>query len=234
MQIDDEAIILKKKKYGESSLLITFFSYHHGIKTGIVKGAIKKDFGIYEIGNNVYIKCNFRLKNQLWNCKFELIKNCSVIFFDESIKLNALLSVCSLIDTCIPSDLPQANVYKNTINLIKDLKLKDWLNRYILWELFLLSEIGYGLDLKKCTVSGSTKNLAYVSPKSGKAVSKLIGNKYHDKLLKMPSFFINKTNKEIDKKNIEEGFRITGFFLNKYLKKNHNKGLPFCRKKILD
>ena len=116
--------------------------------------------------------------------------------------------------------------------LIKDLKLKDWLNKYILWELFLLSEMGYGLDLKKCTVSGSTKDLFYVSPRSGKAVSKLVGNKYHQKLFKLPNFFIN-TSKKVDKKIIKNGFEITGFFLNKYLKKNHNKDLPFYRKKIL-
>ena len=232
MQIDDEAIILKKKKYGESSLLITFFSYHHGINIGLVKGVLKKDFGIYEVGNNVYIKCNSRLDIQLLNCKFELIKNYSIIFFDNDIKLNTLLSICSLIDLCFPHKLPQLNLYRKTILLMEDLKLKDWLNKYILWELFLLSEMGYGLDLKKCTVSGSTKDLFYVSPRSGKAVSKLVGNKYHQKLFKLPNFFIN-TSKKVDKKIIKNGFEITGFFLNKYLKKNHNKDLPFYRKKIL-
>jgi len=232
MQINDEAIILKKKKYGESSLLITFFSYHHGINTGLVKGVLKKDFGTHEIGNNVHIKCNFRLENQLWNCKFELIKNYSVNFFDDKIKLNTLLSICSLVYLCFPDKLPQLKLYRKTMQLIKDLKLKDWLNKYVLWELFLLSEIGYGLDLKKCTVSGSTENLTYILPRTGKAISKSVGNKYHDKLFKLPNFFID-TSKKVDKKIIKNGFQITGFFLNKYLKTNHTKDLPFCRKKIL-
>ena len=232
MQIDDEAIILKKKKYGESSLLITFFSNHNGINTGLVKGVLKKDFGTYEIGNKVQIKANFRIENQLWNCKFELIKNYSVFFFDENIKLNALLSICTLVDLCLPYRLPQLNLYTKTIQLIEDLKLNDWINKYILWELFLLSEIGFGLDLKQCTISGSTENLVYISPNSGKAVSSSVGNKYHDKLFKLPVFFLN-SSKKVDKKIIKDGFQITGFFLNKYLKKNHNKNLPFYRKKIL-
>ena len=77
---------------------------------------------------------------------------------------------------------------------MEDLKLKDWLNKYILWELFLLSEIGFGLDLKQCTISGSTENLIYISPNSGKAVSSSVGNKYHDKLFKLPVFFLNSSN----------------------------------------
>ena len=98
MQINDEGIILKKKKYRESSLIITFFSLNHGINSGLVKGVLKKDYGIYEIGNNVYIKSTFRLQDQLWNCKLELIKNNSISFFDDQFRLNALLSICSLID----------------------------------------------------------------------------------------------------------------------------------------
>ena len=193
---------------------------------------LKKDFGTYEIGNKVQIKANFRIENQLWNCKFELIKNYSVFFFDENIKLNALLSICTLVDLCLPYRLPQLNLYTKTIQLIEDLKLNDWINKYILWELFLLSEIGFGLDLKQCTISGSTENLIYISPNSGKAVSSSVGNKYHDKLFKLPVFFLN-SSKKVDKKIIKDGFQITGFFLNKYLKKNHNKNLPFYRKKIL-
>ena len=231
MQIDDEAIILKKKKYGESSLLITFFSYHHGINIGLVKGVLKKDFGIYEVGNNVYIKCNSRLEIQLLNCKFELIKNYSIIFFDNDIKLNTLLSICSLIDLCFPHKLPQLNLYRKTILLMEDLKLKDWLNKYILWELFLLSEMGYGLDLKRCVVSGEKENLIYISPKSGKAVSKNEGEKYKNKLFNLPKFLIDK-NVKPTKDSLKQGISLTGFFLDKFLKK-HNKKLPFYRKNIL-
>ena len=122
------------------------------------------------------------------------IKNYSIIFFDNDIKLNTLLSICSLIDLCFPHKLPQLNLYRKTILLMEDLKLKDWLNKYILWELFLLSEIGFGLDLKQCTISGSTENLIYISPNSGKAVSSSVGNKYHDKLFKLPVFFLNSSN----------------------------------------
>ena len=232
MQINDEGIIIKKNKYRESSLLISFFSLNHGINSGLVKGVMKKDFGTYEIGNKVYIKSSFRLDEQLWNCRFELIKNNSVNYFDNQNKLNALLAVCSIIDLSLPKNNPQINIYKKTINLIENLLSKDWAVKYIFWELFLLSELGYGLDLEKCVVSGKKENLIYVSPKSGKAVSKKEGEKYKNKLLNLPKFLIDK-NVKPSNDSLKQAISLTGFFIDKFLKKN-NKKLPFYRKKILN
>ena len=231
MQIDDEGIIIKKTKYRESSLLISFFSLNHGINSGLVKGVLKKDFGTYEIGNKVYIKSSFRLDEQLWNCKFELIKNNSVNYFDNQNKLNTLLTICSIIDLSLPKNNPQIKIYNKTINLMEDLLSKDWAVKYIFWELFLLSELGYGLDLEKCVVSGKKENLIYISPKSGKAVSKKEGEKYKNKLFNLPKFLINKNVKPTND-SLKQAISLTGFFIDKFLKKN-NKKLPFYRKNIL-
>ena len=232
MQIDDEGIIIKKSKYRESSLLITFFSLNHGINSGLVKGVLKKDFGTYEVGNKVYIKSSFRLSDKLWNCKFELIKNNSVHYFDNKNKLSTILTICSIIDLSLPKNNPQINIYKKTINLIENLLSKEWAVKYIFWELFLLSELGYGLDLEKCVVSGKKENLIYVSPKSGKAVSKKEGEKYKNKLLNLPKFLIDK-NVKPSNDSLKQAITLTGFFIDKFLKKN-NKKLPFYRKKILN
>ena len=232
MQINDEGIIIKKKKYRESSLLISFFSLNHGVNSGLVKGVLKKDFGTYEIGNKVYIKSSFRLDEQLWNCRFELIKNNSVDYFDNENKLNALLTVCSIIDLSLPKNNPQAKIYNKTIDLIENLLSREWVIKYIFWELFLLSELGYGLDLEKCVVSGEKENLIYVSPKSGKAVSKKEGEKYKNKLLNLPKFLINK-NVKPSNDSLKQAISLTGFFIDKFLRKN-NKKLPFYRKKILN
>ena len=224
-------IIIKKKKYRESSLLISFFSLNHGINSGLVKGVLKKDFGTYEIGNKVYIKSSFRLDEQLWNCKFELIKNNSVNYFDNQNKLNTLLTICSIIDLSLPKNNPQINIYNKTIDLIENLLSKDCAVKYIFWELFLLSELGYGLDLEKCVVSGKKENLIYISPKSGKAVSKKEGEKYKNKLFNLPKFLINKNVKPTND-SLKQAISLTGFFINKFLKKN-NKKIPFYRKNIL-
>ena len=231
MQIDDEGIIIKKKKYRESSLLISFFSLNHGINSGLVKGVLKKDFGTYEIGNKVYIKSSFRLDEQLWNCKFELIKNNSVNYFDNQNKLNTLLTICSIIDLSLPKNNPQIKIYNKTIDLMEDLLSKGWAVKYIFWELFLLSELGYGLDLEKCVVSGKKENLIYISPKSGKAVSKTEGEKYKNKLFNLPKFLINKNVKPTND-SLKQAISLTGFFIDKFLK-NNNKKLPFYRKNIL-
>ena len=130
MQINDEGIILKKKKYRESSLLVTFFSLNHGINSGLVKGVLKKDFGTYEIGNKVYIKSTFRLDNQLWNCRFELIKNNSVNYFNNQSKLSTLLTICSIVELSLPRNNPQIKIYNKTINLIENLLSRDWVKKY--------------------------------------------------------------------------------------------------------
>ena len=173
-QIDDNKkiqIYMKKKTIIELYVFsVTFFSLNHGINSGLVKGVLKKDFGTYEIGNRVYIKSSFRLDEQLWNCKFELIKNNSVNFFDDKYKLNTLLTICSIIDLSLPKNNPQIKIYKETINLIESLFSKDWIIKYVFWELFILSEIGYGLDLNSCVVSGRKDNLIYISP--NKIISK--------------------------------------------------------------
>jgi DNA repair protein RecO (recombination protein O) len=231
MQINDEGIIIKKKKYRESSLLITFFSLNHGINSGLVKGVLKKDFGTYEIGNKVYIKSTFRLDDQLWNCRFELIKNNSVNYFDDQNRLNTLLTVCSIIDLSLPRNNPYVVIYNKTVDLIEDLLSDEWVIKYIYWELFLLSELGYGLDLEKCVVSGKKKNLIYISPKSGKAVSEEEGKKYKDKLFKLPKFLI-KRNVKPNEDSLKQALLLSGFFIDKFLKKN-NKKMPFYRKKIL-
>ncbi len=231
MQINDEGIIINKKKYRESSLLITFFSLNHGINSGLVKGVLKKDFGTYEIGNKVYIKSTFRLDDQLWNCRFELIKNNSVNYFDDQNRLNTLLTVCSIIDLSLPRNNPYVVIYNKTVDLIEDLLSDEWVIKYIYWELFLLSELGYGLDLEKCVVSGKKKNLIYISPKSGKAVSEEEGKKYKDKLFKLPKFLI-KRNVKPNEDSLKQALLLSGFFIDKFLRKN-NKKMPFYRKKIL-
>ena len=231
MQIDDEGIIIKKKKYRESSLLISFFSLNHGINSGLVKGVLKKDFGTYEIGNKVYIKSSFRLVEQLWNCRFELIKNNSVNYFNNQSKLSTLLTICSIIELSLPQNNPQIKIYNKTINLIENLLSRDWVKKYIYWELFLLSELGYGLDFEKCVVSGKKENLIYISPKSGKAVSEEEGKKYKDKLFKLPKFLI-KRNIKPNEDSLKQALLLLGFFIDKFLRKN-NKKMPFYRKKIL-
>ena len=115
--------------------------------------------------------------------------------------------------------------------MIEDLITKDWILKYIFWEIFLLAELGYGLDLEKCVVSGVKENLIYISPKSGKAVSKNEGEKYKKKLFNLPKFLINKNVKPTND-SLKQAILLTGFFIDKFLKKN-NKKLPFYRKNIL-
>jgi DNA repair protein RecO (recombination protein O) len=101
----------------------------------------------------------------------------------------------------------------------------------IKWEMGFLAELGFGIDISKCVVSSETDNLIYVSPKSGKAVSKEIGNPYKDKLLKLPSFLID--NKKPSKIDVINGFLLTGFFLNKDVYEPLGLKMPNSRDRIV-
>ena len=117
--------------------------------------------------------------------------------------------------------------------LIKDiLNNKDsWLEDYVKWELLLLNKIGYGLQLNRCIVSNSMKNLVFVSPKSGCAVSRTVAAGYEKKLLILPEFLISGKNPSLQ--NIREGLSLTTFFLIKFAK-SINKSLPFTREYFID
>ncbi len=142
-----------------------------------------------------------------------------------------MLTICSILELSFPKNNPYKKIYKETMKLIENLFSKDWLETYVKWELFLLSELGYGLDLEKCAVSGIKNNLIYISPNSGKAVSDKEGEIYKEKLLDLPEFLINH-NVSATKESLKQAIKLTGFFINKFLKKN-NKKLPFYRKNIL-
>jgi len=112
---------------------------------------------------------------------------------------------------------------------------KNWEFFYLEWELKLLSCIGFGLDLEKCAVTGTTENLCYISPKSGKAVCKDIGVKYHSKLLQFPSIFSSvNCDQSFSKTDLVTGLNLTGFFIEKWLKFSiENKKTLAIRKRLI-
>ena len=97
-------------------------------------------------------------------------------------------------------------------------KSKNPIITYLLWELQILSDLGFGLDLKQCAVTGTLENLMYVSPKTGRAVSSNIGQQWHEKLLLLPNFLIKKDlNLPVSFLDIQNAFKLTGYFLQRYI-----------------
>ena len=232
MNIKDQGIILSVRKYGESSVIVKIFSKEHGIYSGFIRGALsKKNSAIYQISNLVEFVWTAKNSDNLGFFRVELMKSFLAEILSNQLKLNCLNAAVSLIESNILERESITDLFEKLLELQNSLVLSDeiFLKQYIEFEILLLQILGYGIDLSCCAVTGVYQDLYYVSPKSGRAVSREVGVKYHDKLLKLPNFLVNDLA-EIDKNDLLAGLDLTEFFISKYL--YQSKELPRPRLNI--
>ncbi|MFC1659484.1 DNA repair protein RecO [Pseudomonadota bacterium] len=231
MKWSDEAIILATRKHGETSLIVKLLSKNNGLYAGFVKGALskKKTRGIYEVGNLVEAEWKSRVEEHLGTFKIELKESFWYHAINNNIKLMALNSAISLIFQNIQERQPENNLFAELLDLLKAIKNEEnshnFLAKYVFFEIAFLSNMGYGLSLDKCGVTQSEENLAFLSPKTGRAISEEVGNPYRDKLFKLPRFMSRgfDQDREIYDYEILNGLNLTGYFINKYFYSNDNK-----------
>ena len=154
--------------------------------------------------------------------------------FDDRLRLAALSSICSIISFSFPDRMPLISLYKSTLNLMNVLNLNgDWKPLYALWELQVLEEMGFGLDLKSCAVTDVTQDLIYVSPKTGRAVSRKAAGEWKERLLPLPSFLRNKFE-TADHEDILDSLKTTGHFLSTWLADSlGDRQLPESRNRLI-
>jgi DNA repair protein RecO (recombination protein O) len=223
VKFSDQGIIISKRNYGERSLIIKIFSNHHGIFNGFVTYAKSaKNLTIIQPGNLVSFEWRSRIEENLGQfCHLDLIKSfSSKIIFDIE-KLTCFNSLISIIDSSFLEREEQANLFDSLNIFLEDLASehiikKKYLANYIKLELEILKILGYELDLSCCVVTNQTTNLTFVSPKSARAVSFEAGQNYQNKLLKLPSFLLGQ-NIESDQNQLLEGFKLSGYFLQKHI-----------------
>ena len=240
MRWEDEGLLLSVRKYGETSALIELLTHTHGKRAGLLRGAFSKNIRpIIQPGNQLQTTWSSRLEHNLGEFKVELVRSRFHLISRNKEKIDLLNLVCTFCSAYLPERDSMNNFYQKTINLLdseKELLLN--LLGYIKWEMTLLKDLGFGLDLRKCVVTGSSDCLPFVSPKSGCAVSQQAAKGWEDKLLILPDFLRNKDEEEnVSKKEIEDGLLLTGYFLKKWLSpvKNYNSELLFhTRDRLLD
>lgn len=236
MQWSDKAIILSIKKLGEDLILIHALTKEHGLYA-----AYSNQFNnprkraIYQIGNLIEVTWKARLQEHLGSFYPELITSYAAKIIDNQLKINTLNSTFAIIMASLAERSPEKIIFNNVEDLLMSSNLTDhiFLKKYVLFELLLLNKIGYGLDLKQCAVTGSKENLIYVSPKTGRAVSKEIGEPYIGKIFTLPEFFINQTI-EPNFKQILIGLKLTGYFLAKYIMDYRQTNIPHARNMLVD
>ncbi|MCQ2914966.1 MAG: DNA repair protein RecO [Alphaproteobacteria bacterium] len=232
---EDNAIIVKVDKYSEKDAIVHIFSENHGRQTSFLKGAFyKRNIQKVQVGNIVKIQYSSRLEENLGRIK--ILDDFNVVLMDiidsplKIMVLNAILSLLML----FPENEDNNELYKKTLLIIYSLANNFSLAQYVLWELDLLDFLGFGLDLSCCAITGKTNDLAYVSPKSGKAVSKDVDKKWINKLLPLPDFMVKQDTNENSIKEIKKGLNLTGFFLENYAIKNVNYNILKTRQMLID
>lgn len=181
-----------------------------------------------EPGSRVSIDWKSRVADNLGTVTLEQEAGLPHGVLDDPLKLSALLSACALCDSALPEREGHAGLYHGFKTLIEMMDAEVWGAAYVYWEIALLKELGFGLDLTRCAGGGDPQTLAYVSPKSGCAVSYAAGEPYKDKLLPLPSF-LKPNGGPLDAEEIQKGLQMTGYFLEHWVFTHHTKGVPEAR-----
>lgn len=241
MHWTDTAIVLSARKHGENSAVARIFAREHGVYAGVVRAVQSKaNRGVIQPGNIVLATWQARLSEHLGNFKTELLEAHAAHLMQDAGKLAALTSICTVLESSLPERHPYPRLYGLFQSFMDTLQSSDnWPEAYVRLELDLLAEAGFGLDLSQCAATGTTDNLTYVSPKSGRAVSADAGEPYKDKLLPLPAFFLSPlpqsgggSGRGASAQEILAGLRLTGYFLGAWLLMPHNRKLPAARERL--
>ena len=232
---EDQGIVLSVRAHGESGGVISLLTENNGRHAGYVRGVhSSKMRGVIEVGNLVDAHWQARVSDNLGFYNLEQIKSYSPNILSEPLKLSALQSACALCDQALPEREGHIGLFHGLLAFFETLDSDIWGAAYIIWEIAFLRELGFSLDLSRCAGGGQDNStLAYVSPKTGRAVSYEAGEPYKDKLLELPAFLKpNGGPAEMD--DVLTGLKLTGYFLEHWAFNHHSQGIPEQRLYFFD
>ncbi len=235
MQFSGEGYIIKLRNQGEKSLIATLVCPEHGKIVGFINGAhSKRGLGIYQLGNYISFNAYARVAENMLSLKgVELVEAHTADFMLNTDKIEALSSLCRLLDVCVAENDNLGRFYKEVKDFFKHINDDNWLVYYSYFEYYLLDFLGVGLDISECAVTGKTEGLSYVSPKTGRAVCEEIGAPYKDKLYAYPQYIVDK-NYRPKRAEVANLLAMTGGFLTKNFLAGHNLQLPEKRANLLN
>jgi DNA repair protein RecO (recombination protein O) len=225
----DQGIVLAVRPHGESGAIVSLLTENMGRHAGYVRGVgSSKMRGTLEAGSLVDANWQSRLSESLGTFSLELSKSFAARFMQDALKLAALQSACALCDSALPEREGHPGLYHGLLALFDVLDSDVWGAAYVMWEIAFLKELGFSLDLARCAGGGDSRTLAYVSPKTGRAVSYAAGEPYKNKLLELPSF-LKPNSGPVDSEAVVKGLEMTGYFLEHWAFAHHTQGIPEAR-----
>jgi DNA repair protein RecO (recombination protein O) len=234
MQWTDEGIVLSVRAHGETAAVAELFTRSHGRHLGLVHGGRSRKLRpILQTGNHVDATWKARLSDQLGHVALELRHGYAGEAMENAASLSGLSSLTTLA-RLLPERDPHPNLYEITLFVLGFLgDVTVWPALMVRWEIALLDELGFGLDLSECAATGSNDQLIYVSPKSGRAVSASAGEPYRDRMLALPAFLTKARTGAVTAQDVRDGFALTGHFLETRVLAPRGETLPEARGRIL-
>lgn len=234
MDWTDEGIVLATRPHGETGLIAWLLTRQHGRHAGFVPGGVsRRARPLWQSGNLLAVEWRARVADQLGNFAAEMREAHAARALDDAAQLAGLAAACAVLDGALPEREPHPAVFEGLQALLGALGHAGWPAIYIHLELGLLQELGFGLDLESCAVTGSREGLAYVSPRTGRAVSLVAAEPFKGKLLALPSFLVAGGLPANDE-DVAKGLELAGHFLERHVFWPHNKPLPAARSRFME
>lgn len=229
----DDGLVIAVRPHGETSAILEVFTPGHGRHLGVVRGGTSRRMApVLQPGSLVRLEWRARLQDHIGSFGVEPLQSRAHLMADR-LALAGLNSICALLRAALPEREAFPALYAVTESLLSQIGARGWTSEYLRWELRLLEEIGFGLDLATCAVTGASERLAYVSPKTGRAVSVEGAGVWADRLFPLPDGLMRTQPLSADA--VKQGLRLTGHFLDRGLRPVlQDHPLPEARARLVE
>jgi DNA repair protein RecO (recombination protein O) len=235
VEFEDDAFVLSARPHGETGAIVELLTQHHGKYAAHVAGAASRRLKPFlQAGARATARFRARTAEQLGSASLEPVGEGPAALFDDRVALAGLSAAAAVAAGALPEREPHPGAFLGFEAFIAALELPDvWPAVYVRFEAGLLADLGFGLDLSRCAVTGSVDDLVYVSPRTGRAVSAEAGAPYKDRLFPLPRFLLSSQG-GLGPGDVSAGLTITGHFLERFVFAPLNRPLPPARHWLLD
>jgi DNA repair protein RecO (recombination protein O) len=235
MEISDEAVVLAARAHGDTGAVVDLLTRLHGRRTAYVAGGASRRMKPFlQPGSRVAVDLRARTSEHLGSARLEPMGEGPSALFDDPLALLGLSSAAAVAQAALPEREAHPGAFLAFEALTTALGLRDlWPAVYVRFESGLLEELGFGLDLTSCAVTGTVDDLAWVSPRTGRAVSTGAGAPYADRLLRLPPFLLG-AQAGLGDGDVRDGLALTGHFLARCVFDPLNRPLPEARDRMVE
>jgi DNA repair protein RecO (recombination protein O) len=236
MEWSDDAIVLSVRAHGETSAIVETLTRAHGRHSGLVRGgASRRARATLQPGNTLHAQWRARLSEHLGNFTLDVARARAGTMMDSRVSLLGLNAFTSIASAALPEREPHGAVFQAAeilLDAVMEEGFPHWAPLFVRWEAGLLNDLGFGLDLTRCAATGNIDDLVYVSPKSGRAVSRDAGAAYRERLFPLPPFLLGSQNASPTPAEIAAGLRLTEHFLLERVLRPHGRTMPAARERL--